>query len=54
MQMHYGAIRDPNEKMFNKLGADTGFDCIDTVPCAQGITNFMNQLERENSLPKMI
>ena len=54
MQMHYGAIRDPNTAMFEKLGADTGFDCIDNCACAYGITTLMNELLKRSSLPKMI
>ena len=54
MQMHYGAIRDPNTAMFGKLGADTGFDCIDNRPCAQGICKLMNALAEADALPKMI
>lgn len=54
MQMHYGAIRDPNTKMFKQLGADTGFDCIDNNPCAYGISKLMNALNEADALPKMI
>lgn len=54
MQMHYGAIRDPNSRMFQTLGADTGFDCIDNRACARGITTMMNALLERDSLPKMI
>lgn len=54
MQMHYGAIRDPNSRMFQKLGADTGFDCIDNRASARGITAMMNALLERDSLPKMI
>ena len=28
MQLHYGCKRDNNAMMFEKLGPDTGFDCI--------------------------
>ena len=28
MQLHYGASRNNNRRMFEKLGADTGYDCI--------------------------
>ena len=28
MQLHYGCKRDNNTPMFNKLGPDTGYDCI--------------------------
>lgn len=54
MQMHYGAIRDPNSKMFKLLGADTGFDCVDNRACARGISSMMNALNERDSLPKMI
>lgn len=54
MQMHYGAIRDPNTAMYEKLGADTGFDCVDNVACAHGISMLMNELLKRDSLPKMI
>ena len=36
MQLHYGCKRDNNAFMFEKLGADTGFDCINNyAPSAQ-------------------
>lgn len=54
MQMHYGAIRDPNTKMFKILGADTGFDCVDNRACARGISALMNALNEADALPKMI
>lgn len=54
MQLHYGAQRNTNSKMFEKLGADTGFDCISTKSCGEQITGFLNALECENSLPKTI
>lgn len=28
MQLHYGAQRDTNYKIFKRLGVDTGFNCI--------------------------
>ncbi len=54
MQIHYGAIRNTNSKMFEKLGADTGFDCISTRPCGEAIIGFMNALECKGKLPKTI
>lgn len=54
MQLHYGAQRNTNSKMFEKLGADTGFDCISTKSCGEQITGFLNALECENALPKTI
>ncbi|MCR5084275.1 MAG: glucuronate isomerase [Succinivibrionaceae bacterium] len=54
MQMHYGAIRDPNEKMFKVLGPDTGWDYIGTRECSLAIGQFMNELMKRDALPKMI
>lgn len=54
MQLHYGAQRNTNHKMFLKLGADTGFDCISTKDCGEKISAFLNALEVENTLPKTI
>lgn len=54
MQMHYGAIRDPNTKMFKKLGPDSGYDCADNKACAEAITQFMNAVSERGEMPKMI
>lgn len=54
MQLHYGAQRNTNGKMFERLGPDTGFDCISTKSCGEAITGFLNALESENALPKTI
>ena len=54
MQLHYGAQRNTNTKLFERLGADTGFDCISTKSCGEAITGFLNALEMENALPKTI
>ena len=54
MQIHYGAIRNTNSKMFEKLGPDTGFDCISTRACGNELVTFMNALEEKNALPKTV
>ncbi len=54
MQLHYGAQRNTNQKMFKKLGPDTGFDCISTAPCGEKITALLNALEETGELPKTI
>ena len=54
MQLHYGCKRDNNAFMYNKLGADTGFDCInDYAPSAQ-MADFLNALSGNNEIPKTI
>lgn len=54
MQLHYGTIRDTNTQMFNKMGPDTGFDCISTRDSARGIVKFFDALNMTNELPKTI
>ena len=54
MQLHYGAQRNTNTVMFNKLGADTGFDCIWVKSCGEALTGFLNALNVKGKLPKTI
>ena len=54
MQLHFGAIRDNNSRMFTKLGSDTGFDSMGDFNIAQPLSKFLNELDRTNSLPKTI
>ncbi|MBO7520524.1 MAG: glucuronate isomerase, partial [Clostridia bacterium] len=54
MQLHYSAQRNTNTKMFKKLGADTGFDCISVKNCGEALTGFLNALETKGKLPKTI
>lgn len=54
MQIHYSALRNNSKIMFDKLGPDTGFDCIATYNCAEGIVAFLNALQCKNILPKTI
>jgi glucuronate isomerase len=54
MQLHYGCKRDNNTLMYDRIGADTGFDCInDNTPSAQ-LSDFLNALNRTDELPKTI
>ena len=54
MQLHYGAQRNTNSKMFERLGADTGFDWISVKDCGAALTGFLNALEVKGKLPKTI
>lgn len=54
MQLHYGVMRNNNTKMFDAIGPDTGFDCIgDTAPLSQ-LSQFLNALSSNDTLPKTI
>ena len=55
MQIHFGAIRNNNTKMFKKLGPDAGFDSIsDQGEVAAPLNALLDAFEQENSLPKTI
>lgn len=53
-QFHYGAIRDNNTRLFNKLGPDTGFDSIGDFAVAKAMSKFFNRLDTDNKLAKTI
>lgn len=53
-QFHYGAIRNNNTRLFNQLGADTGFDSIGTFSTAKAMSKFLNRLDTNNKLAKTI
>ncbi len=54
MQLHIGAMRNNNTAMFEKIGADTGFDSINDFPVAEGISKILDTLEKDDLLPKTI
>ena len=53
-QLHLGAYRNANSRQMAALGADAGFDSIGDWPQAASIGAYLDLLDRENSLPKMI
>ncbi|MFY0759793.1 glucuronate isomerase [Metabacillus dongyingensis] len=54
MQLHIGAIRNNNTKMFKTIGPDAGFDSMNDFELAKPLNQFLNRLDRENELPKTI
>ena len=54
MQVHIGALRNNNTRMYNLLGADVGFDSINDLCIAEKLSAFLNNLEMEEILPKTI
>lgn len=54
MQIHIGALRNNNTNMFKKLGPDTGFDSIDDNKIAHKLSRFMDNLDKDGNLPKVI
>jgi glucuronate isomerase len=53
-QLHLGAIRNANSAMVASLGPDTGYDSIGDFPQIRSLARFLDALEREGALPKMI
>ena len=54
MQLHYGAKRDNNTFMYNKLGPDTGFDCISNYAPSAFLADYLNALAINEAVPKTI
>ena len=53
-QLHLGALRNANPERVRKVGPDTGFDSIGDWRQASTFCAYLNRLEQENALPKMI
>ncbi|HVZ34664.1 MAG TPA: glucuronate isomerase [Polyangiaceae bacterium] len=54
MQLHIGALRNVNTRMRRALGPNTGFDSIGDAPVAGPLARLLDELDRENQLPKTI
>ena len=54
MQIHYGCKRDNNAFMYEQLGPDTGYDCINNYAPSAQTADFLNSLIATNELPKTI
>ena len=53
-QLHIGALRNNNSRMFEKLGPDTGFDSVNDFQIAEGISRILDALDKKDMLPKTI
>ena len=54
MHIHYGCKRDNNAFMYEQLGPDTGYDCINNYAPSAQTADFLNSLIASNELPKTI
>ncbi len=54
MQLHYGCKRDNNQVMYQKLGPDTGYDCIDNHAPSSQMANYLDALNQTGELPRTI
>ena len=53
-QLHLGARRNNNAAMFEKLGADTGYDSIGDWSQIEGLGAYFNELNQADALPQTI
>jgi glucuronate isomerase len=53
-QLHLGALRNVNTRRLERLGPDTGFDAMGDFPQAQALARYLDLLESEGHLPKII
>lgn len=53
-QLHLGALRANNTRLFKRAGNDIGTDSIDDAPQARSLSRYLDQLDSEGCLPKII
>jgi glucuronate isomerase len=53
-QLHLGARRNNNTRRFKEIGPDTGFDSIGAFSQADALGNYLDRLDQEKALPKMV
>lgn len=54
MQLHFGVMRNLSDKLYASFGADAGADSIGDSVSVSELALFLNELERENALPKTV
>lgn len=53
-QFHMGVLRNNNTRLLNTIGRDIGCDSIGDFSQGQALAKFLDRLEQEQSLPKLI
>ncbi len=53
-QLHLGAQRNNNTRRFREQGPDTGYDSVGDCPQAVTLGKYLDRLDQDNSLPKII
>ena len=54
MQLHYSCLRNMNNRMYRRLGPDTGFDMIAQNTCGGDIAALLSALDETGECPKTI
>ncbi|BET66087.1 glucuronate isomerase [Opitutales bacterium ASA1] len=53
-QLHLGALRNNNTRLLKRLGADAGVDSIGDFPQAVTLARYLDALDAENNLPRVV
>jgi glucuronate isomerase len=53
-QMHLGARRNNNTRRFQEMGPDTGWDSIGDWQQGEALGGYLDRLDAENALPKVV
>jgi glucuronate isomerase len=53
-QLHLGALRNANTRRTEETGANSGFDSVGDLPQAESFCAYLDHLDRENALPKLV
>ncbi len=54
MQMHFGALRNNNTRMYRALGPDSGFDSMGDFEIARPLVEYLDELDERQMLPKTV
>jgi len=54
MELHYGAMRNINSKMFIALGPDAGYDSIGDRPSAENLARLLDKMNETGGLPRVM
>lgn len=54
MQLHLGAMRNNNTRLFRQLGPDIGFDSIGDFAQGRSLSRFLASLDETTELPKVV
>lgn len=55
VQVHFGVLRNNNQRLYQQLGVDSGFDSMTSQGDLEvSLNNFLNELDSKQVLPKMI
>lgn len=54
LQLHLGPLRNNSTRLMARVGADAGCDSMGDLPQAQGLSQYLDALDRDDQLPRTI